>query len=66
MVAVLSFIKDHAMPQSTKDSKGGKTSSTKNTHSKGQASEAAAKKSADRTANSPTGSQKHGEKKTTP
>lgn len=54
------------MPQSTKDSKGGKTSSTKPTHSKGQACEAAAKKNEDRSAGSPTGPQKHGEKKTTP
>ena len=53
------------MPQSTKDSKGGKTSSTKNTHSTGQASEVAAKKSGGRSANSPTGPQKHGETKTT-
>ena len=54
------------MPQSTKDSKGGKTGSTKQSHSKGQASEAAAKKNEGRSANSPTGSHKHGEKKTTP
>jgi hypothetical protein len=54
------------MPQSTKDSKGGKSSSTKQTHSKGQASEAAAKKNEGRSANSPTGPKKHGEKKTTP
>ena len=52
--------------QSTKDSKGGKTSSTKKTHSKGQATDAAAKKSEGRSANSLTGPQKHGEKKTTP
>jgi hypothetical protein len=52
--------------QSTKDSKGGKSTSTKKTHAKGQASDAAAKKNEGRTANSPTGSQKHGEKKTTP
>jgi hypothetical protein len=61
-----SINKANAMPQSTKDSKGGKSSSTKATHSKGQASEAAAKKNAGRNANSPTGPQKHGEKKTTP
>ncbi len=54
------------MPQSTKDSKGGKTSSTKTTHSKGQASEAAAKKNERRSAGSPTGPQQHGEKKATP
>lgn len=52
--------------QSNKDSKGGKTSSTKKTHSKGQASDGGAKKNAGRNANSPTGSKKHGEKKTTP
>ena len=54
------------MPQSTKDSKGGKTSASKTTHSNGQASEASAKKNAGRSANSPTGPHKHGEKKTTP
>ena len=54
------------MPQSTKDSRGGKSTSTKQTHSKGQASEAAAKKNEGRSPNSPTGPQKHGEKKTTP
>ena len=54
------------MPQSTKDSTGGKTSSTKTTHSKGHASKAAAKKNEGRSASSPTGPQKHGEKKTTP
>lgn len=52
--------------QSNKDSKGGKTSSTKKTHSRGQASEAAAKKNEGRNASSPTGPRKHGEKKTTP
>lgn len=54
------------MPQSTKDSNGGKIHSNKKTHSKGQASEAAARKNEGRSANSPTGSHKHGEKKTTP
>ncbi|MBC7470371.1 MAG: hypothetical protein H7322_13680 [Ramlibacter sp.] len=54
------------MPQSTKDVDGGKTSPTRKIHSKGQATEAAAKKSDDRSTNSPTGSHKHGEKKTTP
>ena len=63
---LLPFIKDKAMPQSTKDSKGGKTSSTKTTHSKGHTSEASAKKNSGRSANSPTGPQTHGEKKTTP
>lgn len=55
------------MPQSTKDSKGGKTHATK---SKGRASgavseKAAAKKSASRPG-SPTGPNKHGEKKSVP
>ena len=54
------------MPQSTKDSKGGKTGATRPSHSKGQASESAAKKNEGRSANSPTGSHQHGEKKTTP
>ena len=54
------------MPQSTKDSKGGKTGSTKQPHSKGQAPASAAKKNDGRSANSPTGSHQHGEKKTTP
>jgi len=54
------------MPQSTKDSKGGKTHGGKKTHSSGAVSEkAAAKKSSGRSANSPTGPNKHGEKKTT-
>jgi len=56
------------MPQSTKDSKGGKTHAAK---AKGRASgavseKAAAKKSAGRGAASPTGPNKHGEKKSTP
>jgi hypothetical protein len=59
--------KEKQMPQSTKDSKGGKTHATK---SKGRSSgamsdKAAAKKSA-RSAGSPTGPNKHGEKKSTP
>jgi hypothetical protein len=56
------------MPQSTKDSKGGKNSANKKTHSSGAMSEkAAARKSASgRSAGSPTGPNKHGEKKTAP
>ena len=55
------------MPQSTKDSQGGKTHSTKKTHSTGAVSDAVAeKKEQGRAAKSPTGPSKHGEKKTTP
>lgn len=54
------------MPQSNKDSKGGKTASSPKTHASGQVSDAAAKKAAPRSEKSPTGPQKHGEKKTTP
>ena len=54
------------MPQSTKDSKGGKTQSTK---SKGRSSGAVSEKAAARKASrstGPTGPNKHGEKKSTP
>lgn len=55
------------MPQSTKDSNGGKTHPQKKTHSSQAVSDkAAAKKSGGRSANSPVGPNKHGEKKTTP
>ena len=55
------------MPQSTKDSKGGKTHPQKDTHSSGAVSgKAAAKKASSRSAASPVGPKKHGEKKTTP
>ena len=54
------------MPQSTKDSNGGKTHAKTQTKSAGSASKAAVKKSADKGANSPTGPARHGEKKTTP
>ena len=55
------------MPQSTKDNQGGKTHSAKKTHSSGAVSDkAAAKKSGGRSSTSPTGPQKHGEKKSTP
>ena len=53
------------MPQSTKDSKGGKTHATKKTHSAGTVSDKAAAKSSGRSGASPTGPVKHGEKKTT-
>ena len=51
------------MPQSSKDSRGGKTHAARTSTS---GSGPAAKKPADRDAKSPTGSQKKGEKKTTP
>lgn len=56
------------MPQSTKDTQGGKSHAKKKTHSSGAVSDKAAAKKADsgRSANSPTGPNKHGEKKTTP
>jgi len=54
------------MPQSTKDSKGGKAHSTKTSHSKSSAGDETVKKAADKRSDSPTGPQKHGEKKTTP
>ncbi|HEX7892359.1 MAG TPA: hypothetical protein VF522_23615 [Ramlibacter sp.] len=54
------------MPQSTKDTKGGKTHAKKNTHSSGAVSDKAAAKKAGRSGASPTGPIKHGEKKTTP
>ena len=54
------------MPQSTKDTKGGKNHAKKATHSSGAVSEKAAAKKAGRSAGSPTGPNKHGEKKTTP
>lgn len=55
------------MPQSSKDNKGGKNHAAKKTHSSGAVSEkAAAKKPSARSAGSPTGPNKHGEKKTTP
>jgi len=54
------------MPQSTKDNQGGKTHSKKKTHSSGAVSEKAAAKKSGRSSPSPTGPNKHGEKKTTP
>jgi len=52
------------MPQNTKDSNGGKNHPVKSTGANGGKS--ADKNSADRKSNSPVGSQKKGEKKTTP
>jgi hypothetical protein len=54
------------MPQSTKDSKGGKTHPQKKTHASGTVSDKAAAKTTGRSAKSPTGPHKHGEKKSTP
>jgi hypothetical protein len=54
------------MPQSTKDTKGGKTHAKKTTHSGGAVSDKAMAKKSARSAGSPTGPMKHGEKKTTP
>ena len=54
------------MPQSTKDTQGGKTHSKKKTHSGGAVSDKAAARKSARSAGSPTGPNKHGEKKTTP
>ena len=52
------------MPQNTKDSQGGKSHAPTKTADRGQTTDKAqAKKSS---ASSPTGPQKHGEKKTTP
>lgn len=55
------------MPQSTKDSKGGKTHAGRSKHkASGAVSEKAVAKKSTRSAASPTGPGKHGEKKTTP
>ena len=54
------------MPQSSKDSKGGKIHAKKKTHSSGTVADKAAAKSSGRSSASPTGPVKHGEKKTTP
>ena len=51
--------------QSTKDSKGGKSHANKKSHSSGAVSEKAAAKKGARSSASPTGPNKHGEKKTT-
>jgi len=52
--------------QSNKDNRGGKTHANKKTHSSGAVSDKAAAKKAGRSSASPTGPNKHGEKKTTP
>jgi len=54
------------MPQSTQDTKGGKTHARKKTHSSGAVSDKAVARKATRSSASPTGPNKHGEKKTTP
>ncbi|HEY1230173.1 MAG TPA: hypothetical protein VGF26_22920 [Ramlibacter sp.] len=55
------------MPQSTKDSKGGKTHAARSNHkSSGAVSEKAVAKKSGRSTKSPTGPNKHGEKKSTP
>ena len=54
------------MPQSTKDTSGGKSHATKKTHSSGTVSDKAAAKKSGSSRSSPTGPMKHGEKKTTP
>lgn len=52
------------MPQNTKDSQGGKSHPTTKTADRGQTTDKAQDKKSSQ--NSPTGPQKHGEKKTTP
>jgi hypothetical protein len=54
------------MPQSTKDTHGGKTHPQKKTPASGAVSDKAAAGKARRSGASPTGPLKHGEKKTTP
>jgi hypothetical protein len=55
------------MPQSTKDSKGGKTHAARSkSKASGAVSDKAVAKKSSRSAGSPTGPNKHGEKKTTP
>jgi hypothetical protein len=54
------------MPQSTKDNKGGKSHPAKKSHDSGTVSDKGAAKKSGRSAASPTGPHKHGEKKTTP
>ncbi len=58
--------KGHQMPQSNKDSKGGKSHSDNKPRSGGRSSGASTgNKAQGRSAQSPTGPQKHGEKKST-
>lgn len=52
------------MPQNTKDSQGGKSHAPTKTADRGQTADKAQPKKS--SSDSPTGSQKHGEKKTTP
>jgi hypothetical protein len=54
------------MPQSTKQSEGGKTHAKKKTGPSDAVSDKAAAKKGGRTSASTTGPKKHGEKKTTP
>jgi hypothetical protein len=55
------------MPQSTKDSKGGKTHASRSKHNaSGAVSDKAVAKKAKRSAAGPTGPNKHGEKKSNP
>lgn len=54
------------MPQSTKDTQGGKTHAKKKTHASGTVSDKAVARKSGRSSGSPTGPMKHGEKKTTP
>jgi hypothetical protein len=54
------------MPQSTKDTPGGKSHAKKKTHSSGAVSDQAAARKSGRSSASPTGPIKHGEKRTTP
>lgn len=53
------------MPQSSKDSNGGKTHASKSSGSGGSPKSKAEDKKSNKSANSPTGPHKHGEKKTT-
>jgi hypothetical protein len=52
--------------QSSKDSSGGKTHPTRKGKSTGAVSEKAVAKKSSRSSGSPTGPNKHGEKRTTP
>jgi hypothetical protein len=59
--------KESSMPQSSKDSKGGKTHATKTkSRSSGAVSEKAVARKSARSTGSPTGPNKHGEKKSVP
>jgi hypothetical protein len=54
------------MPQSTKDSPGGKTHANKKSAAKPAVSDKAVAKKPSRSSTSPTGPSKHSEKKSTP